>query len=218
MLAAENGNTEPKPTDAAESTNVSDAQKPDFAKSRYGIKTDAYSCLGCCGIDSQKRSLIFCTASQAAFAFGSQNDSVFSTCRVLSQAGSISLLPSTASRLVSCVLEVHIHKAYVFLFRPAVSPIRRSVFRFRPTTPSRRNNAGGKYLEISTMANGTVKWFNSTKGFGFIEPEDGKRDVFVHISAIERSGLSELKDGQKVTFDVEAGRDGRESAANLALA
>ncbi|NOD49849.1 MULTISPECIES: cold-shock protein [Ruegeria] len=68
------------------------------------------------------------------------------------------------------------------------------------------------------MANGTVKWFNSTKGFGFIEPEDGKRDVFVHISAIERSGLSELKDGQKVTFDVEAGRDGRESAANLALA
>ena len=68
------------------------------------------------------------------------------------------------------------------------------------------------------MANGTVKWFNSTKGFGFIEPEDGKRDVFVHISAVERSGLSELKDGQKVTFDVQAGRDGRESAANLALA
>ncbi|MCA0927081.1 MULTISPECIES: cold-shock protein [Ruegeria] len=68
------------------------------------------------------------------------------------------------------------------------------------------------------MANGTVKWFNSTKGFGFIEPEDGKRDVFVHISALERSGISELKDGQKVTFDVEAGRDGRESAANLALA
>ena len=68
------------------------------------------------------------------------------------------------------------------------------------------------------MANGTVKWFNSTKGFGFIEPEDGKRDVFVHISALERSGISDLKDGQKVTFDVEAGRDGRDSAANLALA
>ncbi|UWR05172.1 cold-shock protein (plasmid) [Ruegeria conchae] len=68
------------------------------------------------------------------------------------------------------------------------------------------------------MANGTVKWFNSTKGFGFIEPEDGKRDVFVHISALERSGISELKDGQNVTFDVEAGRDGRDSAANLALA
>ncbi len=68
------------------------------------------------------------------------------------------------------------------------------------------------------MANGTVKWFNSTKGFGFIEPEGGKRDVFVHISALERAGLEELKDGQKVTFDVEAGRDGRESATNLALA
>ena len=60
--------------------------------------------------------------------------------------------------------------------------------------------------------------FNSTKGFGFIEPEGGKRDVFVHISALERAGLSALEDGQKVTFDIEAGRDGRESATNLALA
>ncbi len=68
------------------------------------------------------------------------------------------------------------------------------------------------------MANGTVKWFNSTKGFGFIEPEGGKRDVFVHISAVERAGLTGLEDGQKVTFDVETGRDGRESATNLALA
>lgn len=68
------------------------------------------------------------------------------------------------------------------------------------------------------MANGTVKWFNPTKGFGFIAPEGGKRDLFVHISAVERAGISELKDGQKVTFDVEAGRDGRESATNLALA
>ena len=68
------------------------------------------------------------------------------------------------------------------------------------------------------MANGTVKWFNSTKGFGFIAPESGGKDVFVHISAIERSGLTGLADDQKVTFDVEAGRDGRESAVNLALA
>lgn len=68
------------------------------------------------------------------------------------------------------------------------------------------------------MANGTVKWFNSAKGFGFIEPESGKRDVFVHISALERAGLTELKDGQKVTFEIEAGRDGRESASNLELA
>jgi cold shock protein len=68
------------------------------------------------------------------------------------------------------------------------------------------------------MANGTVKWFNATKGFGFIEPEGGRKDVFVHISALERAGLSTLKDGAKVTFDIEAGRDGRESATNLALA
>lgn len=68
------------------------------------------------------------------------------------------------------------------------------------------------------MANGTVKWFNSTKGFGFIAPEGGSKDVFVHISALERSGLTSLNDDQKVTFDVESGRDGRESAINLALA
>ena len=68
------------------------------------------------------------------------------------------------------------------------------------------------------MANGTVKWFNTTKGFGFIEPENGGKDVFVHISAIERAGLTGLADSQKVTFDVESGRDGRENASNLKLA
>ncbi|WP_224813743.1 cold-shock protein [Hasllibacter sp. MH4015] len=67
------------------------------------------------------------------------------------------------------------------------------------------------------MANGTVKWFNSTKGFGFIAPETGGKDVFVHISAVERSGLTGLADNQKVTYDLEAGRDGRESAVNLQL-
>jgi CspA family cold shock protein len=66
------------------------------------------------------------------------------------------------------------------------------------------------------MANGTVKWFNSTKGFGFIQPDSGGRDVFVHISAVERSGMAGLDEGQKVTYDVEAGRDGREAATNLA--
>ena len=68
------------------------------------------------------------------------------------------------------------------------------------------------------MATGTVKWFNTTKGYGFIAPEGGSKDVFVHISAVERAGLRELPDGQAVTFDVEKGRDGRESAINLALA
>ena len=68
------------------------------------------------------------------------------------------------------------------------------------------------------MAKGTVKWFNATKGFGLIAPEGGKKDVFVHISAMERAGIRQLNDGQAVTFDIEAGRDGRESAINLALA
>jgi cold shock protein len=68
------------------------------------------------------------------------------------------------------------------------------------------------------MANGTVKWFNATKGFGFIAPATGGKDVFVHISAMERAGIRQLNDGQAVTYDVEAGRDGRESAINLALA
>jgi len=67
------------------------------------------------------------------------------------------------------------------------------------------------------MATGTVKWFNTTKGYGFIAPDEGGKDVFVHISAVERSGLTGLADDQKVSYDLAAGRDGRESAENLAL-
>jgi CspA family cold shock protein len=65
------------------------------------------------------------------------------------------------------------------------------------------------------MANGTVKWFNPSKGFGFIAPEDGSKDVFVHISAVERSGMSTLNEGQRVSFDVERGQQGKFAAVNL---
>ncbi len=67
------------------------------------------------------------------------------------------------------------------------------------------------------MITGTVKFFNSAKGFGFIQPEDGSKDAFVHISAVERAGLSNLGEGQKVTYDLESGRDGKLSATNLQL-
>ena len=68
------------------------------------------------------------------------------------------------------------------------------------------------------MITGTVKFFNSAKGFGFIQPEDGSKDAFVHISAVERAGLSSLGEGQKVPYDLESGRAGKVSATNLQLA
>lgn len=69
------------------------------------------------------------------------------------------------------------------------------------------------------MSTGTVKWFNSQKGFGFIQPEDGSKDVFVHISAVERAGMSALNEGQKVSYDIVADRKtGKSSADNLRTA
>lgn len=65
------------------------------------------------------------------------------------------------------------------------------------------------------MATGTVKWFNPTKGFGFIQPADGSKDVFVHISAVERAGLANLSEGQSISFDLESGQQGKVSAVNL---
>jgi CspA family cold shock protein len=72
--------------------------------------------------------------------------------------------------------------------------------------------------EIRGMSVGTVKWFNAQKGFGFIQPDDGSKDVFVHISAVERSGLGQLNEGQKVSFDLERGQQGKTSAINLQAA
>jgi len=65
------------------------------------------------------------------------------------------------------------------------------------------------------MAIGTVKWFNTTKGYGFIAPDDGGKDVFLHISALERAGMRAVNEGDKLSFDVERGRDGKMSAENL---
>jgi cold shock protein len=65
------------------------------------------------------------------------------------------------------------------------------------------------------MSQGTVKWFNAQKGYGFIQPDDGGKDVFVHISAVERAGIGSLREGQKVSFDLERGQQGKTSAVNL---
>lgn len=68
------------------------------------------------------------------------------------------------------------------------------------------------------MAAGTVKWFNAQKGYGFIQPDDGSKDVFVHISAVERAGLGSLNEGQKLSYDIERGQQGKSSAVNLKTA
>jgi len=67
------------------------------------------------------------------------------------------------------------------------------------------------------MTTGTVKFFNATRGFGFIEPEDGTKDAFVHISAVERAGLTTLSEGQKVSYELETGQNGKSSAENLSI-
>jgi len=67
------------------------------------------------------------------------------------------------------------------------------------------------------MATGTVKWFNPIKGFGFIEPQDGSKDAFVHISAVERAGLTSLNEGQKVSYELQSGQNGKSSAENLSI-
>jgi CspA family cold shock protein len=68
------------------------------------------------------------------------------------------------------------------------------------------------------MATGTVKWFNATKGFGFVQPDDGGKDVFLHISAVERSGMGNPQEGAKIAYDLENDRQGRTSATNVRAA
>src|SRR5690242_13137790 len=81
--------------------------------------------------------------------------------------------------------------------------------------PFDRNGGGVCFCEGQMMSTGTVKWFNHQKGYGFIQPEDGSKDVFVHISAVERSGIGNLHEGQKVSFEVSRGNQGKVSAVNL---
>jgi CspA family cold shock protein len=68
------------------------------------------------------------------------------------------------------------------------------------------------------MSNGTIKWFNATKGYGFIKPEDGSNDVFLHISDVQRSGLQDVREGDKLEFELQRGQQGKVSACNLKLA
>jgi len=81
--------------------------------------------------------------------------------------------------------------------------------------PPRDQRVGFRHYSEDIMPTGTVKWFNSQKGYGFIQPEDGSKDVFVHISAVERSGMGNLHEGQKVSFELERGQQGKTSAVNL---
>jgi CspA family cold shock protein len=85
------------------------------------------------------------------------------------------------------------------------------------STPPTAPRVGAPDEELTTMAIGTVKWFNETKGYGFIMPQDGGKDVFVHITAVQAAGLKSLNDGQKVSYDVAMER-GKAAATNLRLA
>ena len=112
----------------------------------------------------------------------------------------------------------HVTGVIVILLRTSAS-VHSALSRSTQTDFAWLSHPAGNTLrqETTDMANGTVKWFNTQKGFGFIAPEEGGKDVFVHISSLERSGLTALADDQKVTYDIESGRDGRESAVNLVL-
>ena len=79
------------------------------------------------------------------------------------------------------------------------------------------DNAALYQLEKRLMANGTVKFFNTQKGFGFVTPDDGGKDAFIHVTALERAGINSLNEGDKISYDLETGRDGKLSATNVKL-
>jgi CspA family cold shock protein len=93
-----------------------------------------------------------------------------------------------------------------------------SVLSHRSFDAARTSCAATPFREDIMSTNGTVKFFNATKGFGFIQPDDGSKDVFVHISAVERAGMGTLSENQKVSFDLERGTNGKTAAVNLKAA
>ena len=101
-----------------------------------------------------------------------------------------------------------------FVSLQASSPVPHPIIEVRPVAHIR---ADGTMRMEQTMATGTVQWFNPPKGYGFIQPDGGTKDIFVHISAVERAGQTTLPEGQKLSFDVEQGQRGKESAVNLEL-
>ena len=103
-----------------------------------------------------------------------------------------------------------------FVCVPQLAIERRTRFRSVPRSDPPPVLDGGRVaLKERTMARGTVKWFNAQKGYGFIQPDDGSKDVFVHISAVERAGLSSLNENQKLSYELERGQQGKTSAVNL---
>jgi CspA family cold shock protein len=124
-----------------------------------------------------------------------------------------SLLAIAAKQLISTPFELSL----ALLTVAETGPIPQDIVEIESSLHGRRaNNAHSRILEKVKMTIGTVKWFNATKGFGFIQPDDGGNDVFVHISAVERAGMSSLNEGQKVSYEAKIdSMRGKTSAENL---
>jgi CspA family cold shock protein len=123
-------------------------------------------------------------------------------------------------KLVNTAADAHVHPSSTSSWFGLPSQARSSAgpLPVRCGGATRLSLASGGAIPIcegQKMATGTVKWFNAQKGYGFIQPEDGSKDVFVHISAVERSGIGNLHEGQRLSFEVERGNQGKTSAVNL---